>query len=112
MDIKTASALTNLQYQLALKYGIEEESKDYKVLGNDLQDALSDVLDYCNRDDITGNMLLSVKDLYIIRRNQEGNEGETSRTEGGVSQTFEVGIPKKITSKLNRYRQGKMRSFQ
>lgn len=96
-------ALDKLQEQLERKLDITDE-KDKKVLSDDLSDALTDVLDYCNRDTLIGNMINSVKDLYVIRYNEEGNEGETSRTEGGVSQTFEVGIPKKISTKLNRYR--------
>ncbi|WP_413487022.1 phage head-tail connector protein [Carnobacterium maltaromaticum] len=110
MDKKNEEALTSLKEQLALKLSITDEQK-LAVLTDDLADALSDVLDYTNRDVLVGNMPTSVKDLYIIRSNQEGNEGETSRSEGGVSQAFEEGIPKRIRSKLNRYRMARMRSM-
>ena len=76
-----------------------------------MNDAVADALDYCNRDVIVGNMSSAIKDLYIFRYNTEGNEGETSRSEGGVSQTFEIGIPAKVQTKLNRYRVANVRSL-
>lgn len=110
MNSKNKIDLDKLQEQLERKLNINDE-KDKKILSDDLADALTDVLDYTNRDVLIGNMPTSVKDLYIIRSNQEGNEGETSRSEGGVSQSFEEGIPKRIRSKLNRYRLARMRSI-
>lgn len=110
MNPKNKIDLDKLQEQLERKLNINDV-KDKKILSDDLADALTDVLDYTNRDVLIGNMPTSVKDLYIIRSNQEGNEGETSRSEGGVSQSFEEGIPKRIRSKLNRYRLARMRSI-
>lgn len=110
MEQKNKMALDKLQEQLELKFNISDEIGK-KVLSDDLSDALTDVLDYCNRDTLVGNMVTSVKDLYIIRHNQAGAEGEVSRSEGGISQTFEVGIPKKIRIKLNRYRVANLRSL-
>ncbi|EOL45816.1 phage head-tail connector protein [Enterococcus caccae] len=110
MNQTNKDALDKLQEQLERKLNITDE-KAKQVLSDDLADSLTDVLDYCNRDTLIGNMITSVKDLFIIRYNQEGNEGETSRSEGGVSQTFETGIPLKIRSKLNRYRVASMRSL-
>jgi hypothetical protein len=102
--------LDKLAVELGRKFGITD-STEKEILKDDITDAMYDALDYCNRDKIVGNMSSSVKDLYIFRRNTEGNEGETTRTEGGVSQSFEIGIPAKIKSKLNRYRVAKVRSF-
>lgn len=107
---KNDEALESLKKQLADKFGITDELK-LKVLSDDLKDALADVLDYTNQDVLIGNMISSVKDMMIIRYNQEGNEGESSRSEGGVSQSFETGIPKKVKSKLNRYRVANVRSL-
>ncbi|MFS7206714.1 phage head-tail connector protein [Carnobacterium divergens] len=107
---KNDEALESLKNQLADKFGITDELK-LKVLSDDLKDALADVLDYTNQDVLIGNMISSVKDMMIIRYNQEGNEGESSRSEGGVSQSFETGVPKKIKSKLNRYRVANVRSL-
>lgn len=110
MNEQNKIALDKLTEELGRKFSISGD-KDTAVLKDDIKDAMYDALDYCNRDVLVGNMASAVKDLYIFRRNTEGNEGETARTEGGVSQSFEIGIPAKIKSKLNRYRVAKVRSF-
>ncbi|MEW7916503.1 phage head-tail connector protein [Enterococcus avium] len=102
--------IEDLKEELSRKFSISGET-ELAVLADDIKDAMIDALDYCNRDTIVGNMSSAVKDIYISRKNMEGVEGETSRSEGGVSQSFEVGIPRKIRSKLNRYRIAKVRSF-
>ncbi|MGM0239480.1 phage head-tail connector protein [Enterococcus sp. AZ103] len=110
MNEKNQPILKKLAEELTRKFKITDD-EDLKILADDLRDAAIDALDYCNRDVLVGNMSSAVKDLYVFRRNTEGNEGESSRSEGGVSQTFEIGIPTKIKSKLNRYRVAKVRSF-
>jgi len=110
MNQTNQQVIEDLKEELARKLSLSEET-ELAVLADDLKDALIDALDYCNRDTIIGNMSSAVKDIYIFRRNTEGVEGETSRSEGGVSQSFEVGIPRKIRSKLNRYRIAKVRSL-
>ncbi|MBL1228137.1 phage head-tail connector protein [Enterococcus sp. BWB1-3] len=103
-------ALDKIQGQLERKYSITDETEKL-VLKDDLEHALLEVLDYCNRDTLTGNMAISVKELYIFNLNMEGNEGETARSEGGVSQSFEVGLPSKIRVKLNKYRLATVRTL-
>lgn len=103
MNATNQNAIEDIKKELARKFGISE-SEELVILADDIKDAMIDALDYCNRDTVIGNMSSAIKDLYIFRRNTEGVEGETSRTEGGVSQSFEIGIPKRIQSKLNRYR--------
>ena len=110
MNEQNQIALDKLAIELGRKFSITDPTA-IEILKDDIKDAMYDALDYCNRDVLVGNMPSSVKDLYIFRRNTEGNEGETARTEGGVSQSFEIGIPAKIQSKLNRYRVAKVRSF-
>nr|DAI90150.1 MAG TPA: Head Tail Connector Protein [Caudoviricetes sp.] len=110
MNQTNQKLIEDLKEELSRKFSISGEV-ELAVLADDLKDAVIDALDYCNRDTIMGNMASAVKDIYIFRRNIEGVEGETSRSEGGVSQSFEVGIPRKIRSKLNRYRVAKVRSF-
>lgn len=100
----------------------EELKKFYRsigksdVVGDELEsltdtydDAVSEALDYCNRDEVVAGMATSIRDLAKIRFNQEGAEGEVSRSEGGVSQSYEEGIPRRIRSVLNRYRQARVR---
>lgn len=110
MNEQNQITLDKLAIELGRKFSITDPTA-IEVLKDDIKDAMYDALDYCNRDVLVGNMSSSVKDLYIFRRNTEGNEGETTRTEGGVSQSFEIGVPAKIQSKLNRYRVAKVSSF-
>ena len=110
MNDTNQKVIDDLKEELAKKYSITN-SNDLVVLADDLKDAMIDALDYCNRDTVIGNMSSAVKDIYVFRRNTEGTEGETSRSEGGVSQSFEVGIPKRIQSKLNRYRVANIKSM-
>lgn len=110
MNPTNQKIIDELAVELSRKLEITGEDP-IQVLKDDLKDAVIDALDYCNRDILVGNMSSSVKDLYLFRRNTEGVEGETSRSEGGVSQSFEVGIPKRIQAKLNRYRVAKVRSL-
>ena len=81
---------------------------EQKLLEDIYDDAVMEALGYCNRDDIHFGMTTCIRDLAKIRYNQQGSEGELSRSEGGVSQTFEDGIPRKIRSQLNKYRVARM----
>lgn len=82
------------------------ETEDWLRLEDIYDDAVLEALNYCNVDAVDVGMSASIRDLAKIRYNQEGIEGELARSEGGVSQSFEEGIPKRIRSSLNRYRKG------
>lgn len=86
-----------------------DESKD--TFAYFFDDAIEEALNYCNRDEVHVGMSTSIRDLARIRYNQEGAEGESSRSEGGVSQSYEEGIPRRVRSVLNRYRLAKVRRF-
>lgn len=94
-------------YRSIGKSSLSDEEKER--LADLYDDAASEALDYCNRDEVIPGMATSIRDLATIRFNQEGAEGEISRSEGGISQTYEEGIPRKIRSSLNRYRQARVR---
>lgn len=81
------------------------------ILEDIYDDAVIEALNYCNRDTVLIGMTVSIRDLAKIRYNQQGAEGESSRGEGGVSQSFEEGIPRKIRTALNNYRLAKVRRF-
>lgn len=92
--------------RLTKELGIDDsQAKDL------INDAVIIVLDYTNRDDMLDAMWLYVRQLATIAYNRQGTEGELSRSEGGVSQSFIDGIPGNIKSSLNRYRLGRMRGF-
>lgn len=105
-DKKVLDELTDV---LLLKFGYKLELKP--VVAKTVKRAYGKVLDYTNRDSLIGNMEDSVYELSVISSNRDGNEGELSRSEGGVSQSFVEGIPKDIKSSLNRYRLGSLGSL-
>ena len=76
-----------------------------------IEDAVILVLDYTCRDEMADPMWLYARQLATITFNRESTEGESSRSEGGISQTFIDGIPSSIKSSLNRYRIGKVVSY-
>lgn len=76
-----------------------------------LKDAEIEILNYCNRPKIVKGMEVAIRSLAIVYYNRIGSEGESSRSEGGISRTFETGIPADIKHSLSRYRVGRMRSL-
>lgn len=92
---------------LALRLGVTEDAQKEKLKGL-IEDALILILDFTGRDDkdIPEPLYYYARQLAVISWNREGMEGETSRSEGGISQTFVTAIPEDIQSGLRRYRKG------
>lgn len=61
------------------------------------------VLDYIGRDSIPKGAESIVIKLAVIYYNRLGNEGETARAEGGISQSFCTDIPEDIKRQLQNY---------
>ena len=76
-----------------------------------IEDAVILVLDYTNQDKMLDSMWLYARQLATVAFNRESTEGESSRSEGGISQSFVEDIPLNIQRGLNRYRLGKVVSF-
>ena len=68
-----------------------------------LEEAADFVKGYTNRSVIITPLEKAVRDLAVIAINRMGTEGETSRSEGGESYSFES-APRQIYDILNRYR--------
>ena len=68
-----------------------------------LEEAADFVKGYTNRSVIITSLEKAVRDLAVIAINRMGTEGETSRSEGGESYSFES-APRQIYDILNRYR--------
>ena len=56
-------------------------------------------------------MDIYVKKLAVINYNRLGIEGETQRSEGGITNYLETGIPKDIRQGLNSYRIAKVKKL-
>ena len=61
------------------------------------------VLDYIGRDTIPKSAESITIKLAVIYYNRLGNEGESSRSEGGISQSFCTDIPEDIKRQLQNY---------
>ena len=61
------------------------------------------VLDYIGRDIIPKGAESIIIKLAVIYYNRLGNEGESSRSEGGISQSFCTDIPEDIKRQLQNY---------
>lgn len=76
---------------------------DEELLSLLLEDATEFVLSYTNRSKIVTGLEKAVRDLALIAYNRRGTEGESSRSEGGESYSFND-APKQIYDILNKYR--------
>lgn len=68
-----------------------------------LELAQAAVLDYIGRSSLPKTAESIVIKLAVIYYNRLGNEGESSRTEGGISQSFVTDIPEDIKRQLHNY---------
>jgi hypothetical protein len=78
----------------------EYERETVEVCLSMAQDA---VLDYIGRDTLPKGAESIVIKLAVIYYNRLGNEGENSRSEGGISQSFSNDIPADILRQLRNY---------
>ncbi|WP_044025934.1 phage head-tail connector protein [Lactobacillus johnsonii] len=76
-----------------------------------VKESIAQVLDYTGQKKLVGSMDIYVKKLAVINYNRLGIEGETQRSEGGITNYLETGIPKDIRQGLNRYRIAKVRKL-
>lgn len=87
------------------------ENTNNALLTELVKESIAQVLDYTGQKKLVGSMDIYVKKLAVINYNRLGIEGETQRSEGGITNYFETGIPKDIRQGLNRYRIAKVRKL-
>lgn len=95
----------------AMKRRLGADAADEELIADFYDEALQTVLDYTGRTttQLNHSLLIAARRLAIIYYNQQADEGETQRVEGGVSRTFEIGIPGSIRSAIAPYRLGRTR---
>lgn len=87
---------------LKVRLGIADDKQD-KLLTVLLSSAEDTVLDLIGRE-ILPARLVSVKvELALIAYNAQGAEGESSRSEGGISRSFVDGLPREMQERLKNY---------
>lgn len=77
--------------------------RDESLLSLLLSDAEEYVLVYTNRTELPTALKKTVRDLAVIALNRMGTEGESGRSEGGESYSFDA-APKQIYDVLDRHR--------
>ncbi|MGI1820152.1 phage head-tail connector protein [Lactobacillus johnsonii] len=87
------------------------EDNNNALLTELVKESIAQVLDYTGQKKLVGSMDVYVKKLAVINYNRLGIEGETQRSEGGVTNYLETGIPKDIRQGLSRYRIAKVRKL-
>lgn len=95
----------------AMKRRLGADATDEELIADFYDEALQTVLDYTGRTttQLNHSLLIAARRLAIVYYNQQADEGETQRVEGGVSRTFEIGIPGSIRSAIAPYRLGRTR---
>lgn len=91
--------LEKLKIRLNIKTNDEDD-----LLNLLLEDAENEILDYCNRDILPDKAQALQRELAVVYYNRLGSEGESSRSEGGVSVNYITDIPSGIKSRLNAFR--------
>lgn len=91
--------LQKLKIRLNIKTNDEDD-----LLNLLLEDAENEILDYCNRDILPDKAQALQRELAVVYYNRLGSEGESSRSEGGVSVNYITDIPSGIKSRLNAFR--------
>ena len=80
---------------------------DQGLLSSLLQMAEEEILSLTNRSKITDKLKPAVRKWALIAYNRMGMEGESSRSEGGISSAF-VEIPKEIADVIKGNRLGRV----
>jgi hypothetical protein len=88
--------------RLLILLGNPPES-EREIIETCLDMAQDKVLDIIGRDSLPKGAESIVIQLAIIFYNRLGNEGENSRSEGGISQSFSNDIPADILRQLRNY---------
>ncbi len=93
--------MTELLARFKTLTGITDSEQDglIAVLLEDAEDA---VLDFIGREELPQRLSSVVVQLAVIAYNKRGAEGESSRSVGGISQSFEA-LPPDMLRRLQNY---------
>lgn len=88
---------------LEILRGMIGEPAPAPLLKSLLETAEDTILDYIGRDELPPRLQSVVIQYAVILFNQMGAEGEASRSQGGVSQTFLNDLPPAMLRRLKQY---------
>ena len=93
--------------KIKIQLNISDTGKD-DLLTLLLEDAESQILEYCNRYEATDKMAPLIRELAVINYNKQGTEGISSSSEGALSVSFIAEMPEYLKARLNNYRLAKI----
>ncbi len=91
------------KFKIRLRISLSNTSED-DLLNLILEDAQNAILDFCNRSSLLPIMESLQRELAVEFYNRQGAEGESSRSEGGISVSYSTEIPESIKTRLVSYR--------
>ena len=87
---------------LKIRLGISDEKQD-GLLAVLLDSAEDTILDVIGRDEMPARLISVQTELAVIAYNRQGAEGETARSEGGISRSFVSDLPPDMQKRLQNY---------
>ena len=87
---------------LKIRLGISDETRDglLSLLLSEAQDAILDII---GREELPARLISVQVELAVIAYNKQGAEGESARSEGGISRSFIDGLPDDLKQRLKNY---------
>ncbi len=87
---------------LKIRLGISDEKQD-GLLAVLLDSAEDTILDVIGRDEMPARLISVQTELAVIAYNRQGAEGETARSEGGISRSFVSDLSPDMQKRLQNY---------
>ena len=92
----------SLYAKFAARLGQEIKQSEEQYVDALLEEAVDKILDIIGRDELPARLESLAVKLAVIAYNMQGAEGESSRSEGGISRAFEV-LPADDKARLSNY---------
>lgn len=87
---------------LKIRLGVSDNTRD-GLLSLLLSEAQDTILDIIGREELPARLISVQVELAVIAYNRQGAEGESSRSEGGISRSFIDGLPDDLKQRLKNY---------
>ena len=88
---------------MALKSALDGENISDSKISDLLETATDILLDEIGRDKLPSRLNSAAVQLAVVIYNRQGAEGESSRSEGGISRIFIDDLPREFSSRLKNY---------
>ena len=87
---------------LKIRLGVSDNTRD-GLLSLLLSEAQDTILDIIGREELPARLISVQVELAVIAYNKQGAEGESARSEGGISRSFIDGLPDDLKQRLKNY---------